>query len=475
MYPTRREHFFINGAWVRPALSVTPISVYSSVSEEVLEQVPAGSAEDVNRAVDAAARAFPAWSALPVAERANYLRRMADGLRSRRDLIAPLIVEEVGMPIEGAMGYQTLRAADFLTSFADLAEKLVFEDTIGESLIIKEPVGVVAAISPSNFPLLLSLNKVGSALAAGCTMVLKAPETAPGSLFFLADAAEEAGLPPGVLNILTGYGPEVGEPLAAHPLVDMISFTGSTGVGRRLLEIGAQSVKRAHMELGGKSAALVLDDADLETSLRSAVGQAFINSGQICFAWSRLLVPQKKLAESEEILRAIVSEYRIGNPLDPATTLGPIVTRAARDRVRKYINDAVDEGARLVTGGAEAPSATNRGYFVQPTILANVRNEMRIAQEEVFGPVVSIITHQGDDDAVRIANDSIFGLHGAVFSADHGRAMSAARRIRTGQVDINGFKLGMHAPFGGFKQSGLGRELGEYGIQEYLEVKSIQQ
>ncbi|MBN8997072.1 MAG: aldehyde dehydrogenase family protein [Rhizobiales bacterium] len=471
------QRFFIGGRWVKPQRDDPPITVFSSATEEALERIPAGSGADIDSAVAAARAAFPAWAALGVKERAGYLRRMAEGLRARAGAIAPLISEEVGMPIEGALGYQTLRAADFLTSFADLGETVAYEEAMGGSLILREPVGVVGAITPSNFPLLLSLVKLGPALVAGCTVVLKPPETAPGSLFHLAEVAEEVGLPPGVINLVTGYGRDVGEPIARHPLVDMISFTGSTAVGRRLLELGSQTIKRAHLELGGKSAAIVLDDADLESSLRSALGQAFINAGQVCFAWSRLLVPRAKVAESEEILTSIAGELRVGNPLDPSTTLGPIVSEAARERVRAHIDGAVREGARLVAGGADMPETVNRGYFVRPTVLSDVKNSMRIAQEEVFGPVVSVIAHDGDDDAAAIANDSIFGLHGAVFSSDHGRAMRLARRVRTGQVDINGFKLGnqLHAPFGGFKQSGLGRELGLHGIHEYLEVKSIQQ
>lgn len=469
-----RRHFFIGGKWVLPADTARSIPVYNSVTEEMLETVPAGTAADVDRAVQAAAAAFPAWSGLTVHERADYLRALAEGLRDRVDQLGPLLAQEVGMPIAGARGYQTLRAAEFLTSFADLVETIEFESEIGDSLIVKEPVGVVGAISPSNFPLLLSLVKIGPSLAAGCTVVIKPPETAPGSLFHVAEVAEQIGLPAGVLNLITGYGPEVGEPMATHPLVDMISFTGSTGVGRRLLELGSQTIKRAHLELGGKSAALVLEDADLESSLRSAVGQAFINSGQICFAWSRLVVPRAKVAASEQILRGILDEFQVGDPLDDATTLGPIVTSAARDRVRSYITGALGEGANLVSGGIEPPVGVDRGYFIRPTVLSGVDNRMRIAQEEVFGPVVSLIAHDGDEHAVEIANDSIFGLHGAVFSADHEHAMTVARGMRTGQVDINGFKLGIYAPFGGFKQSGLGRELGVHGIQEYLEVKAIQ-
>jgi aldehyde dehydrogenase (NAD+) len=468
------RRFYIDGVRSAPAEIAPPIEARSSVTEETFERVPAGSATDVDRAVRAASAAFPSWSRLPLRERTRYLRRIATALRSRADVIAPAICEEVGMPIGGARGYQTDRAIEVLDSAADIAESLDFESRLEGSLIVQEPVGVVAAICPSNFPLLLSLNKVGPALATGCTVVLKAPETAPRSLFHRAAAAEEAGLLPGVLNVLTGYGPAVGEPLAAHPLVDMMSFPGSTRVGRRPHEIGSQTIKRAHMELGGKSAAILLDDAALEQSLRAAVGQAFINSGRVCFAWSRLLVPRARLKASEDILKGVVEEFRIGNPLDGDTTLGPIVASVARQNVRTYIADAVRDGARIVSGGVEMPAGLNRGYFVAPTILSEVDNGMRIAQEEVFGPVMSVIACDGDDNAVQIANDSIFGLHGAVFSADADRALAVARRLRTGQVDINGFKLGMYAPFGGFKQSGLGREPGRYEFQEYLEVKSIQ-
>lgn len=468
-----RRHFYIDGQWCAPADSTRSIPVYSSLTEEVLETVPAGDATDVDRAVRAAAAAFPSWSALSVAERAGYLRRLSAGLKARADVLAPLISEEVGMPIAGALDYQSLRAAEFLNVFADLAEAYEFEERLGDSLVIKEPVGVVAAISPSNFPLLLTLVKVGPALAAGCTVVVKPPETAPGTIFHLVEVAHEIGLPPGVLNVITGYGPETGEPLATHPLVDMISFTGSTGVGRRLLELGSQTIKRAHLELGGKSAAIVLDDAPLESALRDIVGQAFTNAGQVCFAWSRILVPRASLSEAEELLRSLVGEYRMGNPLDPETTLGPIVTHAARERVHSFVSGAISDGARLITGGT-GTGEMQRGYFVSPTVVSGVDNSMRIAQEEIFGPVVSVIAHDSDADAVRIANDSIFGLHGAVFSADDERALGIARGMRTGQVDLNGFKMGMRAPFGGFKQSGIGRELGVYGLREYLEVKSIQ-
>jgi len=464
---------YIDGSWVDSS-GTDHIPVQDSTTEEVIEIAVAGTRQDVERAADAAARALPDWSARPVAERSDLLLALADGIRARVDDLAPLITSEVGMPIDGARGYQVLRAADILSTFPVLARDLNFEEECGSSVLVKEPVGVVGAIAPSNFPLLLALNKVGAALAVGCTVILKPPETSPGTLFCLAQIADEVGLPPGVLNVVGGYGPTVGEALATSPLVDMISFTGSTGVGRRLLELGSQTVKRAHLELGGKSAALVLDDADLQDAVQRVVGQAYINAGQICFAWSRLVVPRDRVAEAEHILAAMVDRFVVGNPMDPATTLGPVVTRTAMDRVRGHIDRAVVQGAHVVAGGSAPLPGLERGYFVRPTVLGGVTPAMDVAQQEVFGPVVALMTHDGDDDAVRISNDSVFGLHGAVFSSSPERAMRVARRVRTGAVDINGFKLGMEAPFGGFKQSGLGRELGRYGLEEYLEVKAIQ-
>lgn len=464
---------YIDGRWTNPSSSER-IEVRDSVSEQVIESSPAGTADDVARAAEAADLALPGWSATPLAERADQIFALADGIRARADVLGPLISAEVGMPIEGARGYQVLRAADILCSFPTTALQMPFEERIGDSLVVKEPVGVVGAIAPSNFPLLLSLNKVGAALSAGCTVVLKPPETTPGTLLHLAEVAHEVGLPAGVLNVVSGYGPVVGEALATSPLVNMISFTGSTGVGRRLLELGSQTIKRAHLELGGKSAALVLDDADLEDSLGKVVSQAYINAGQICFAWSRVVVPRGREKDAEEILADLMGRFRLGDPLDPATTLGPLATGVARDRVRTHVQGAVEQGAHVVAGGSAAPDGLERGYFVRPTVLGGVAPEMDIAQQEVFGPVLSLLSHDGDQDAVRIGNNSVFGLHGAVFSPDAERAMRAARGLRTGSVDINGFKLGMQAPFGGFKQSGLGRELGRYGLEEYLEVKAIQ-
>lgn len=467
------ERLYIDGQWVRSS-DDTMIDVHDSVTEEVMETIPAGNSNDAAKASAAAGAALSNWSNTPVEQRVEYINAIADGLRSRANDIAPLIAREVGMPIDGSLGYQTMRACEIFETLGRVALDYSFEETLGSSIVLREPVGVVAAIGPSNFPLLLALNKVGAALAAGCTVILKPPETAPGSLFHLAEVADDVGLPPGVLNLVSGYGPDIGAPLATDPAVDMISFTGSTAVGRRLLELGASTIKRAHLELGGKSAAIVLDDADLESALTTILDQAYINAGQVCFAWSRVIVPRSRMRLCEEILADVANSRHQGDPLDPSVTIGPIVTSTARDRVTSYINGALDEGARLVAGGSDQPDGLDRGYFVQPTVLSDVDNRSRIAQEEVFGPVVAIIAHDGDDHAVALANDSIYGLHGAVFSENPDRAQGVARRVRTGVIDINGFKLGADAPFGGFKQSGLGRELGVFGLEEYLEVKAIQ-
>jgi len=339
---------------------------------------------------------------------------------------------------------------------------------------VREPVGVVGAITPWNYPLRQIASKVAPALAAGCTVVVKPSEVAPLNAFLLAEIVDAIGLPPGVLNLVTGYGPVVGEALAAHPDVDMISFTGSTLAGRRVSERAAPTVKRVALELGGKSANVILEDADLERAVNSGVGACFLNSGQTCSALTRMLVPRGRLAEAEQIAAAAAERFTTGDPFDPATKLGPLVSERQRERVRGYIARGIAEGARLLTGGADAPAGQETGYFVLPTVFSDVTSEMTIAQEEIFGPVLVLIAHDGDEDAIRIANDTIYGLAGAVWSADEERAKLVARRIRTGQVDINGAAYNPLAPFGGYKQSGHGRELGPFGIDEFLEVKSLQ-
>ncbi len=349
-----------------------------------------------------------------------------------------------------------------------------FEETVGNSLIVREPVGVVGAITPWNYPLHQIAAKVAPALAAGCTVVVKPSEVAPLNAFLLAEVIDEAGLPAGVFNLVTGYGPVVGEAIAAHRDIDMVSFTGSTRAGRRVSELAAQTVKRVALELGGKSPNIILDDADLEQAVTDGIAKCYLNSGQTCSALTRMLVPRSRLAEVEDVAVRVAEGYPVGDPFAEGTALGPLVSHAQRERVRTYINKGVEEDAKLLTGGAEPPDGPDTGYFVRPTVFSEVRPDMTIAQEEIFGPVLSIVPYEGEDEAVRLANDTIYGLAGGVWSGDPERAKRVALRIRAGQIEVNGGAFNPLAPFGGFKQSGHGRELGRFGLDEYLEEKSLQ-
>jgi aldehyde dehydrogenase (NAD+) len=357
-------------------------------------------------------------------------------------------------------------------SFAKLIRESRPEQTIGDSLILREPVGVVGAITPWNYPLHQIMAKVAPALASGCTVVLKPSEVAPINAFLLAEACLEIGLPPGVLNIVTGYGPVVGEAIASHPGVDMVSFTGSVRAGKRVAALAAETIKRVTLELGGKSAFVVLDDAPFDKAIPAGARNAMFNSGQTCSAWTRMIVPRSRQKEAEELASAAITSLKVGDPLDPDTRLGPLISAVQRDRVESYIAKGKSEGARLVTGGGR-PAEFSQGYYVEPTVFSGVSTKMTIAQEEIFGPVLSILPYDTEEEAVGIANDSIYGLAGGVWSGDPDQAMSVARRMRTGQVDVNGGRSNLLAPFGGCKQSGIGRELGAFGLEEYFQIKSI--
>jgi aldehyde dehydrogenase (NAD+) len=469
-----RDKLFIGGRWVAPA-GREMIDVHNAGTGEVMGRVPAGGAKDVDAAVAAARGALDKWSATSPSVRAELLEKISAGLKARAEELAKTIAQEVGMPLKLAGRIQAgLPIANF-ANFAKLLKEFVFEERVGNSLVTREPVGVVAAITPWNYPLHQIALKVAAALAAGCTVVLKPSEVAPFNAFILAEATEAAGLPPGVFNLVTGYGKDAGEALVMHRDVDMISFTGSTRAGKRISELAAQSVKRVALELGGKSASVILDDADLATAVKGTVNGCYLNSGQTCTALTRMLVPQSRYEEAAKIAAEVANGFSVGDPLAETTRLGPLSSQAQLERVRGYIRKGLQEGAELLAGGADAPEGVPPGgYYVKPTVFGKVRNDMTIAREEIFGPVLSIIPYKDEEDAVRIANDTVYGLAGAVWSRDDARAQRVARRIRAGQVDVNGGAFNMNAPFGGFKQSGHGREAGVYGLEEFLEYKSLQ-
>jgi aldehyde dehydrogenase (NAD+) len=467
-----RHHLFVGGDWVTPA-STAVVELVNPATEDVLGHVPDASGDDVDRAVAAARAAFEGWAATPVDDRAKLIQRMHDSLATRLYEIGLLVAEEVGCPLPFATLVQVGGPLMVMASYADVARTFPFEEEVGLSLVVREPVGVVAAITPWNYPLLQAVQKVAAALAAGCTVVLKPSELAPLTAFVLAEAAHEVGLPAGVLNVVTGRG-AAGQALVGHPGVDLVSFTGSSATGGRVAALAAGGFKRVVLELGGKSANVILDDADLDEAVRAGVGQCFMNAGQTCVAWSRMVVPRHLHDRAAALAADQARSYVLGDPLDDATTMGPVISHAQRARVRAAVERGVAEGATLVAGGPEAPAGLDRGFFVRPTVFAGAGNHMSVAREEVFGPVLAIIPHDGDDDAVAIANDSAYGLHGAVYSADRERALAVGRRLRTGMVGINGGGFDALAPWGGYKHSGTGREQGRFGLEEYLEIKAVQ-
>jgi aldehyde dehydrogenase (NAD+) len=451
------------------------IDVVNPATEEVIGSVPAGTVADVDAAVSAASSAFPAWSSTPVAERAAIVRRISEGVAARREELAATITAEMGSPITFSLRVQASLPAATSAGLADLLEAgYSFSEEIGNSLVLREPVGVVGCITPWNYPLHQIANKVVPALAAGCTVVLKPSEVAPLNANLFLEILAEAGVPAGVVNLVHGIGPVVGEAIAAHPGVHMVSFTGSTRAGRRVSAVASETIKRVALELGGKSANVVLDDADLGKAVKIGIANTFINGGQTCTAWTRMLVPADRHDEAAELAAAAAAKYTVGDPTDESTRIGPMSSAAQRDRVYGYLRVGVEEGATVAFGGPETTGLPERGAYVPPTVFANVRPGMTIAQEEIFGPVLSILPYTDETEAVGIANSTIYGLAGAVFSADTDRAIEFAKRMRTGQVDVNGGAFNPVAPFGGYKQSGNGRELGRFGLEEFTEIKSIQ-
>ena len=465
------------GHWIngdRVESTADRIDVVNPATEEVIASVPAGTAADVYAAVAAARGALPGWSATSVADRAGAVASISAGIAARRDELAALITAEMGSPTTFATKVQAALPAATSAAVAQLADEFAWTEEIGNSLVVREPVGVVGAITPWNYPLHQVVAKLAPALLAGCTFVLKPSEVAPLTAGVLAEIVAEAGVPAGVFNVVHGTGPVVGEAIAAHPEVDMVSFTGSTRAGRRVSQLAAETVKRVALELGGKSANVLLDDADLGTAVKIGLANAFINGGQTCTAWSRMLVPASRHDEAVELAVAAAAKYSVGDPTEQRTRIGPMSSAAQAGRVTNYLERGVADGATLALGGPGPVAGLERGAYVRPTIFANVDPNAVIAQEEIFGPALSVIPYQDEEEAVQIANSTVYGLAGAVFSADNDRAIAFARRMKTGQVDVNGGAFNPLAPFGGYKQSGNGRELGRYGLEEFLEVKSIQ-
>ncbi|GGQ29754.1 MULTISPECIES: aldehyde dehydrogenase family protein [Streptomyces] len=466
-----QDGMYIDGAW-RPAVGTGRIEVVNPADGQVIAEVPAGTEEDVDAAVRAARAALPGWAATPPAERAALIGALRDALQARKGELTETVTAELGAPLGFAKAVHVGSSIAVVSSYVELAASYAFEERIGNSTVLMEPVGVVGAITPWNFPLYQVVAKVAPALAAGCTLVLKPAEDTPLTAQLFAEAVHEAGIPAGVFNLVTGTGPVAGQALAAHEGVDFVSFTGSTAVGRQVGATAGAAVKRVALELGGKSANVILPGADLPKAVAAGVGHVMNNTGQRCNALTRMLVHRDQYEEAVSLAVAAVADHPAGDPRTRGTRVGPVVNAKQHERVRGFIAKGVEEGARLVAGGPDAPY--EQGYFVAPTVFADVTPDMTIAQEEIFGPVLSILAYEDEEEALSIANGTVYGLGGAVWAADEETAAAFARRMETGQVDINGGNYNVLAPFGGHKQSGVGRELGPHGLAEYLQTKSLQ-
>jgi aldehyde dehydrogenase (NAD+) len=467
-----RLDFYIDGKWVAPA-EPKPFDVIDPSTEQPIGRISLGGKADVDRAVAAARRAFETFSHTSREERIALLERIIGAYQARLGELAETISLEMGAPMGLAKAAQAPSGLAHLMQALEILKTYSFSEKRGTTLILKEPVGVCGFITPWNWPVNQITCKVAPALAAGCTMVLKPSEIAPLSGMVFADVLDDAGVPPGVFNLVNGDGPTVGAAIAAHPGIDMVSFTGSTRAGIEVAREAAPTVKRVAQELGGKSANIILEDADLEKMVKGGVRACFTNSGQSCNAGTRMLVPRSRLAEAVAAAKAAAESTRVGDPRADGTGVGPVVSKAQFDKIQRLIEKGVAEGAELVTGGPGRPEGLSRGYYVRPTVFTNVTNDMTIAREEIFGPVLCLIPYDTEEEAIRIANDTPYGLSGYVASKDPGHAMRVAARLRTGNVHVNGAGPDFGAPFGGYKQSGNGREWGEYGFEEFLEVKAV--
>ena len=466
------RQFYINGEWVN-ATEAHDFPVTNPATEETVAVISLGTRRDVDKAVAAANRAFESYSQTTVKERIALLRRVIEVYESKAKLMAQTISEEMGAPITLSRTAQVPSGLSHLGVMADHLKHFEFEKLQGSTLMRKEPIGACGLITPWNWPMNQITSKVAPALAAGCTMVLKPSELAPLSAYVFAQIIDEAGVPPGVFNLVNGDGATVGTALAGHPDLAMVSFTGSTRAGIAVAHNAAPSVKRVTQELGGKSAFIILDDADLAKAVTGCAKACFRNTGQSCNAPTRLLVPQSRMQDAANAARHVAEETRVGDPLRDETELGPLANKTQFEKVQQLIQRGVEEGAKLAAGGTGRPDGLSHGYFVRPTVFADVRNDMTIAREEIFGPVLSIVGYRDEEDAIRIANDTAYGLAGFVSSGNLDRARNVARRIRSGNVHVNGARLDFRACFGGYKQSGNGREWGEAGLEEFLELKAI--
>ncbi|MAV19146.1 MAG: aldehyde dehydrogenase family protein [Candidatus Poseidoniales archaeon] len=468
-----RDQLYIDGKWVQP-IGTGSIDVINPATEEIIGKIPVGSKEDIDIAASAARIAFDSWSKSSIETRIDILNALSNALKERGEDIAQTITAEVGTPI----GYSRVAMVGtprvVSRSYAKILENFDWEEKVRNSIICKEPIGVCAFITPWNFPLHQIIGKVAPAIAAGCTMILKPSKEAPLSAFILADILHEIGLPSGVFNLVSGHGSEIGNYMSSHPEVDMVSFTGSTGAGISVSEAAATTVKRVTLELGGKSANVALEDADPTLVAKKAIGACHQNSGQTCSALTRLIIPESMSDEVYEIIAEKNNSYTVGDPLEESTRCGPMVSLRQQKSVSKYIESGINEGATLISGGLGMPEGISKGYYVKPTIFANVSPDMKIWKEEIFGPVLVITTYKSEEEALKLANDSIYGLSGGVWSKDEKRAIKFAKDMRTGQVSVNGGAFNVSAPFGGYKLSGNGRELGSHGLNEFLEIKSIQ-